>query len=130
MGEVSEDIKDAAARAAWFLKLRDPNDSIAMQQRRKYMTTSEPPTDVVALAETNIAGIMAYEPQEMPPVVDDIAFMIETIAFRYGQTSRADVWRLIGIKPERGRALLTRNHNAFDWPIFFTMREAAFGKSR
>jgi len=72
--------------------------------------------------------IMGIGIDEMPPEVDLVALVLDTLVFRLGSTNRADAWRRIGVNPNRGRDLLARNHNAFDWPLWFTLREAAFSQ--
>ena len=71
--------------------------------------------------------LMATTPAEMPADPDDVAILLETLSQRLGGVSRAMAWRSIGINPNRGRDLLTRNASALDWPIFFTLRAAAIG---
>jgi hypothetical protein len=73
--------------------------------------------------------LMATTPAEMPADPDDIAILLETLSQRLGGVSRAMAWRSIGINPNRGRDLLTRNAASLDWPIFFTLRAAALGES-
>lgn len=73
------------------------------------------------------ARLAGYSIPDMPPPVDDIALLLDALAFRIGATARADAWREIGVNPNRGRDLLARNHSAFDWPLWFTLREAALG---
>ncbi|WP_299671694.1 hypothetical protein [uncultured Roseobacter sp.] len=81
----------------------------------------------ISAARTLAHGfIIRYgEPDAMPPTPDSISFMVDTLSFRLGGVSRADAWSHIGIKPSRGRALLTRNHAAFNWPIWYTLLSAA-----
>lgn len=69
--------------------------------------------------------LMALTPAEMPADPDMVGLLLETLSQRLGGVSRADCWRHIGVNPNRGRDLLTRNANALDWPIFFTLRSAA-----
>jgi hypothetical protein len=61
---------------------------------------------------------MAVSIADMPADPDDVSLLLDVIGFRHGLTTRADCWRRIGINPERGRALLTRNKTALDWPIW------------
>lgn len=71
--------------------------------------------------------LMAVMQDDMPPGTDDVALLLDTLAMRIGATSRADAWRHIGINPHRGRDLLARRADAVDWPVWYTMRQAALG---
>lgn len=81
-------------------------------------------------AETVLADIMALTPDDMPPPTDLVSILLETLSQRLGGVSRADAWRSIGINPNRGRGLLGRNAEAIDWPIWYTLREAAIKAGR
>ena len=69
--------------------------------------------------------LMAIQIEDMPPDTDDVALLLDTIAFRLGETTRAAAWRACGINPDRGRGLLARSAHAVDWPIFHTIRHTA-----
>lgn len=71
--------------------------------------------------------LMSITIPDMPASSDDLALLIDTIAFRFGYFARADAWRHIGINPNRGRDLLGRGAGAIDWPIWFTARESGLG---
>lgn len=77
------------------------------------------------LVAQEAARILRIHIDDMPPATDDVALLLDAIAFRIGATTRADAWRSIGINPNRGRDLLARNAQAVDWPIWFTLRTAA-----
>lgn len=77
------------------------------------------------LVAQEAARILRINLDDMPPATDDVALLVDAIAFRIGATTRADAWRSIGINPNRGRDLLARNAKAVDWPIWFTLRAAA-----
>jgi len=64
-------------------------------------------------------------PSDIPPPTDDLALLIDAVAFRNNLTSRADVWRLIGVTPNTGRGYFGRNSQAVTWPIWFTLMDAA-----
>lgn len=83
--------------------------------------------DLMADAKAEAKRLMSMTQADMPASPDDLALLIDTIAMRYGKTSRAEAWRFIGIKPGRGRDLFARNANAIDWPIFYTARTYALG---
>ena len=76
--------------------------------------------------------LVAIRLADMPPATDDLALLLDTLAFRIGAHSRADAWRAIGISPNRGRDLLARNAHGVDWPVWRTMRlyalEDGFGR--
>lgn len=72
--------------------------------------------------------IMTVTGDDMPPSTDLVAILLETLSQRLGGVSRADCWRSIGVNPNRGRGLLGRNAHALDWPIWYTLREAALRK--
>lgn len=71
--------------------------------------------------------LMAVSIADMPADPDDVSLLLDVIGFRHGLTTRADCWRRIGINPERGRALLTRNKTALDWPIWRALVAEALG---
>lgn len=76
-------------------------------------------------AQTIYDEIMAVGMADMPPSTDLVAILLETLAQRLDGLSWAAAWQSIGIKPSRGRDLLTRSAQALDWPIWYTLREAA-----
>jgi hypothetical protein len=69
--------------------------------------------------------IMAVHVADVPPSTDLVAILLETLAQRLGGVSWAMAWQSIGVKTSRGRDLLTRSAQALDWPIWYTLREAA-----
>jgi hypothetical protein len=69
--------------------------------------------------------IMAVGVADMPPPTDLVAILLETLGQRLGGASHGMAWQHIGINPNRGRGLLGRNAHAVDWPIWYTLREAA-----
>lgn len=71
--------------------------------------------------------LMSISQDDMPASPNDLSLLIDTIAMRYGMTSRAEAWRKIGINPNRGRAFFGRNAAAIDWPIWFAARAYALG---
>lgn len=81
-------------------------------------------------ADTIRADIMSLSVPDMPPPSDLVAILLETISQRHGGISRGMVWRSIGVNPHRGRDLLTRSASTVDWPLWYTLREAALGDER
>lgn len=79
-------------------------------------------------ARTIYDEIMGVTIEDMPPSTDLVAILLETLAQRLGGVSWAMAWQSIGIKPSRGRDLLTRSAQALDWPIWYTLREAALAR--
>src|SRR5690606_9497778 len=79
-------------------------------------------------AHPEMRRLLAITISDMPADPDDASLLLDAVSFRHCLPSRADAWRHVGIDPERGRRLLTRNKNALDWPIFFTLRHAALGE--
>ena len=77
------------------------------------------------LVQAEAARLMALTRDDMPPTSDDLALLIDTLAFRLGATSRAKAWRSIGIKPRQGDDLMKRGIQHVSWPIWFTLRHAA-----
>lgn len=73
--------------------------------------------------------LMSIAIGDMPPSGDDIALMVDAIAFSIGETSRAAAWRAIGIKPRQGDDLISRHRERVDWPIWHCLICAAFGIS-
>ncbi|WP_337186562.1 hypothetical protein [Phenylobacterium sp.] len=71
--------------------------------------------------------IMSLGVADMPPPTDLVAILIETLSQRLGGLGHGPAWRSIGVNPNRGRDLLARSAQAVDWPIWFTLREAALG---
>lgn len=71
--------------------------------------------------------IMALTVADMPPSTDLVRTLIETVSQREGGISAAMVWRSIGVNPNRGRDFMSRQAHAVDWPIWYTLREAALG---
>lgn len=69
-----------------------------------------------------IEKLLGLGMDDMPPSADDIGLMLNLVQARQGFASRADVWRAIGLTPKRGRALLTRDREQFNWPIWYTLR--------
>jgi hypothetical protein len=88
--------------------------------------TSGMPTRYAAVDEAT--RLRRIHIADMPPPVDDLSLLIDTIAMRHGYTARADSWRHIGINPNRGRSLLGQNAQAIDWPVWKTARDAAIGE--
>lgn len=78
-------------------------------------------------ADAVMTSIMALTVSDMPPPTDLVAILLETASQRHGGISRAMVWTSIGVNANRGRDLLARNAGAVDWPIWYTVREAALG---
>lgn len=74
------------------------------------------------------ARLMAITPEDMPPDTDDLGALLDLAQERHGFATRAEVWRMVGIEPKDGRAFLTRNAGRVNWPLWFTLRHAAFGK--
>lgn len=68
--------------------------------------------------------IYALQVADMPAHADLIALLLECIAIRIGGLSRAAAWQSIGIKHNTGRDILA-GRSRCDWPIWFTLREAA-----
>ncbi len=80
----------------------------------------------IARADSERARLMAIEAGDMPPSLDDLALLLEIASQRLGGVSHAMVWASIGIGRDRGRNFLSpRGIGAVDWPIWFTLREAA-----
>lgn len=85
------------------------------------------PSDELSVAAGFFASRMnAMTKDDMPPDQEDIRILLDALSLKICGTSRADAWRHIGISPNQGRGLLGRNHSQFNWPIFFTLREALF----
>lgn len=86
------------------------------------------------VASSNAAAvyddIMSLGLDDMPPPTDIVAVLLETVSQRRGGISRASVWRSIGINPNRGRDLMARSASAVDWPIWYTLRQAALGEDK
>ncbi len=78
-----------------------------------------------AEARETIARFQNLEPGDMPPDTDDLALLVDVVAFRHGLTSRAEVWRTIGVTPNTGRGYFGRNRGAVTWPIWFTLMAEA-----
>lgn len=73
--------------------------------------------------------IMGLGVADMPPPTDYVAILLETLSQRLGGLGHATAWRSIGVNPNRGRDLLSRNARAVDWPVWKTLRDAALGAS-
>ena len=75
------------------------------------------------------ARLIALNPADMPPSLDDLALLLETASQRLGGVGYAHVWQSVGIGRDRGRNFLSpRGLGAVDWPIWFTLRCAALGE--
>lgn len=93
--------------------------------RSDVYTGSHADHPAAASAQAIYDEIMDLTVADMPPSTDLVAILLETLAQRLGGGSWAMAWHSIGIKPSRGRDLLTRSAHALDWPIWYTLREAA-----
>lgn len=85
------------------------------------------PAARVALVAEFARRLMSIGIEDMPPDADDLAVMVDAIAFRHGYTTRAEAWRSIGVSPDTGRGLLGKQSGRVDWPIWYTLRAAALG---
>lgn len=86
---------------------------------------SDPATGDEAAKLAEIASITRHD---MPPPIDLVSLLLETASQRLGGLTRAQVWRTVGVNPNRGRGLLSRNAGALDWPLWFTLHDLALGK--
>ncbi len=120
----------ALARALAYQALKDGEAPGRAQAalRERIMGNAKILDVVPPRVEEAYRRIMAITMDDMPPDTDDVALLLDTLAMRIGATTRADAWRFIGINPNRGRDLLARNAGAVDWPVWFTMRQAALGE--
>jgi hypothetical protein len=101
---------------------------VALTQLRTHIAGQPPPADLLPAARATIATLMAYTVADMPPLTEDVSLLIDIAAFRWGLTTRGEVWRRIGIKPDTGRGLLSPlGEQAVTWPMFFTLRTLALG---
>lgn len=79
-----------------------------------------------ASAEAERARLLAISARDMPPTPDDLALLLEAASQKLGAVSYGAVWESIGVTRHRGRNFLSaRGRGAIDWPIWFTLREAA-----
>lgn len=98
---------------------------VALRESILAMTEQDLGISTMRQAESTIARLRAITPDDMPPPVEDLAILIDTIAMRHRFTARADAWRIIGISPDTGRGLLGRQASAITWPVVFTARAYA-----
>lgn len=62
---------------------------------------------------------------DMPPAPDDVWVMIEMLSFRLGSSGVRGAWAAIGVNQRTGEGYL-RNTNGITWPVWKTLRDAAF----
>lgn len=120
----------AAVHIAKALAYQGQKDTVAPGEaqaalRRRIM--ADPAPSIPTIAADTLKRLMAVSIEDMPAPADDLALLIDTICMRHGLSSRAEAWRSVGINPNRGRELFARNAGAIDWPIWFTVRQAALG---
>lgn len=70
--------------------------------------------------------IMSVSVSDMPATGDLLAILLETAAQRGGGISWSMVWQSIGVPPNTGRDMLS-GRSRCTWPVWFTLRHAAFG---
>ncbi|KEP68820.1 hypothetical protein DL1_08550 [Thioclava dalianensis] len=128
MHQLNEDAIPHLARAMIFRRsMADHAPGKHMIELRNQVIISPVEPNDMADAKSRARKIMSSRPSDMPADPDDLSLLIDTIAMRYGLTSRGEAWRKIGINPNRGRNLFSRGQNAIDWPIWFTARAYAMG---
>ena len=86
--------------------------------------------DDVADAPGVREAIIAVTVDDMPPPVDLLEVLVETLAQRLGGVNRAEAWRSIGVKADRGRSFLDSGARTVDYPIWYTLREHALATRR
>lgn len=69
--------------------------------------------------------LLAVDVADMPPPTDLVGVLLEAASQRLGGAPRAEVWRAIGVHPDRGRDLLARHAKSVDWPLWYTLRDLA-----
>ena len=79
--------------------------------------------------EDMLAQIDAVTPETLPPVPFITEITVEVLCLRLGGSSRNDAWASIGVGWQRGRRFV-RGVTDLDWPIWFTLHDAAVGSGR
>ena len=82
--------------------------------------------DVKTIALRTYDEIYALSVKDMPPSSDLVSTLVETLSQRLGVVGVKEAWESIGIKGRTGEELLKRTANAVTWPIWKTLRDAAF----
>lgn len=103
-----------------------PGRAIADLRLRLMDDSMTPSRRALVLAEAK--RLMAIGIGDMPPTTDDLALLIDALAFAIGATSRADAWRSVGIKPRQGDEYMRRLIHTVNWPIWFAIRHGALGE--
>lgn len=76
-----------------------------------------------------LAQIDAVTPETLPPIPFLTEITVEALCLRLGGCSRNDAWASIGVSWQRGRRYV-RGATDLDWPIWFTLHDAAVGTGR
>lgn len=96
--------------------------------RRAVAAGSHDTHPAAATYKAERARLRSLAVKDMPPRPEDVSLMIEALSQRLFQAGNTGAWESIGINGNRGRELLTRASHAVDWPIWFTLRHAVFGR--
>jgi hypothetical protein len=76
-----------------------------------------------------LAHVDGLRIEDMPPDAYAVSVLLEALCQRLGGVGRNEAWSRIGISWQRGRRF-ARGDVDLDWPIWFTLHEAAVGKGQ
>lgn len=66
----------------------------------------------------------------MPPDPRLLRLLVDATAALHKETSRANGWRILGIRPKNGRRLLGAESNRITWAVWHTATSFGLGYSR
>ncbi|MGI9522027.1 MAG: hypothetical protein ACR2PG_10300, partial [Hyphomicrobiaceae bacterium] len=118
-------------RAHWVQqKCSEADDRVTSNELRQFRSRAASGEADKQLDSAEIealhANVMALTVEDMAPETHLVRLLAETFIQRQGgQSSMATVWRSIGVNPDHGRKWLSSEAQALDWPVWYTLREAA-----
>lgn|GEM_PF-6433662 len=69
-------------------------------------------------------------PHKMPQDPRLLRLLVDAAAALHGEKTRAIGWQILGVKPNRGRTLLSKDLTDLEWPIWHTALNFGLGHSR
>ena len=81
-----------------------------------------------AKALSIVRRVIEIRPSDMatPPPVELVAVLLEALTLRTPELTHEAAWDSIGVSESLGRGLLGARASSMTWPIFRTLRDAAF----